>query len=81
MARHLIKRLMMTTALTVIGFAGNAAYAQTKVDPVQVSVGGFFGQFVSYISQDDVAARANGSSGKVTQFDESADSRSISTGG
>jgi outer membrane protein OmpU len=68
------RRLLATTALTLVGVWSGVCRAQTMVEPVRVTVGGFFGQFVSYIKQDDVAATANGSSGKVTQFDESADS-------
>jgi outer membrane protein OmpU len=73
MALHVMKRLMATTALTVVGLAGSA-HAQTIVEPVKVTVGGFFGQFVSYINQDDVGTPSNGSSGKLTQFDVSSDS-------
>jgi outer membrane protein OmpU len=69
-----MKRLLATTALTVVGLAGTAAHAQTNVEPLRLTVGGFFGQFVSYIDQDDVAAVAGGSSGKVTQLDVSSDS-------
>jgi predicted porin len=60
--------------LTVLGFVGDAAHAQTSVQPVQVTVGGFHGQFGSYIDQDDVGATANGSSGKLSKFDMTSDS-------
>jgi outer membrane protein OmpU len=66
--------LLATTALALAGAWEGAAYAQTNVEPLKLTVGGFFGQFVSYIDQDDVGAQANGSSGKVTQFDVSSDS-------
>ena len=67
------------TALVAVGFYGHAAYAQTKVQPIQVTVGGFHGQFVSFIKQDDVGSTTvNGvpgqTSGKLTQWDESSDS-------
>ncbi len=68
------RRLLATTALTFVGVWSGAGHAQTNVEPLKLTVGGFFGQFVSYIHQDDVAARANGSSGKVTRIDESSNS-------
>ena len=61
-------------ALTAIGLVGNTVQAQTAVEPIRVTVGGFVGQFFSAIDQDDVGATANGSSGKLTQFDMSSDS-------
>jgi outer membrane protein OmpU len=70
----MMRRLLATTALTLVGGWGGLAYAQTTVEPLKLTVGGFFGQFLSYVDQDDVGARANGSSGKLTQFDESSDS-------
>jgi outer membrane protein OmpU len=63
-----------TIALTVLGFASDGAQAQTRVDPVRVTVGGFHGQFFSAIDQDDVGATTTGGSGKLTQFDMSSDS-------
>ena len=60
--------------MLTVGGACAGAYAQTRVEPINLTVGGYFGQFLSYIDQDDVGARVNGSSGKVTQFDVSSDS-------
>jgi predicted porin len=70
----LTQRLLATTALGLVGVWSGAAHAQTKVEPIKVTVGGFFGQFVSYIKQDDVGATLNGSSGKLTELDVSSDS-------
>ena len=69
------KHLLGTTALVAAGMFAMAdtAAAQTKVGPVQVSIGGYYAEYVSYTSQDDVGAVANGSSGKLTQFDQFSD--------
>ena len=69
------KHLLGTTALVAAGLFGlvDTAAAQTKVQPIQVSVGGYWGEFVSYTSQDDRCAIANGTSGKCTQFDQWSD--------
>jgi predicted porin len=74
--RRLIWSAVATTAL---GFTSVTADAQTKVQPIQVTVGGFHGQFVSFIKQDDVGSTtvnnvAGQTSGKLTQWDESSDS-------
>jgi outer membrane protein OmpU len=71
-ARH--RWVPPAVALTAIGLASYAVHAQTVVEPIRVTVGGFVGQFFSYIDQDDVGATANGSSGKLTQADMSSDS-------
>lgn len=50
------------------------AFAQSKVQPIEVSIGGFHGQFVSYVDQDNVGDRSNGRSGKLTPVDVTSDS-------
>ena len=52
------KHLLGTTALVAAGMFAMAdtAAAQTKVGPVQVSVGGYYAEYVSYTSQDDRGA-------------------------
>jgi outer membrane protein OmpU len=69
------KHLLGTTALVAAGLFGlvDTAAAQTKVQPIQVSVGGYWGEYVSYTNQDDVGDRTNGRDGKITQFDEWSD--------
>jgi outer membrane protein OmpU len=67
------KRLLATTALTFLGFGATTALAQTPVKPVEVSIGGFFSQFLSYIDQDNVGSSA-GTAGKPARFDVSYDS-------
>jgi predicted porin len=73
------KHLLGTTALVAAGLFGlvDTAAAQTKVMPIQVSVGGYWGEFVSYTTQDDRGSTtsqvANATSGKLTQFDEWSD--------
>ncbi len=71
------KQLLSTSALvgaTVIAFSGmDLAYAQQKVEPIKISVGGFITQFVSYVDQDDVGSTAAGRSGKIVQFDQFSD--------
>ncbi len=69
------KHLLGTTALVAAGMFAMAdtAAAQTKVGPVQVSVGGYYAEYVSYTSQDDVGATTTGGSGKLTQFDQWSD--------
>src|SRR5690349_19036311 len=73
------KHLLGTTALVAAGLFGlvDTAAAQTKVMPIQVSVGGYWGEFVSYTNQDDrgstTSQAANATSGKLTQFDEWSD--------
>jgi outer membrane protein OmpU len=66
--------LPSTIAVTVLGLASTGAHGQTKVEPIRITIGGFYGQFFSYINQDDVGDRTNGRSGKLTQFDVSSDS-------
>ena len=58
------KHLLGTTALVAAGMFAMAdtASAQTKVGPVQVSVGGYYAEYVSYTSQDDVGATTTGGS-------------------
>jgi outer membrane protein OmpU len=68
------RRWVPTVALTVFGLVGHEAHGQTSVEPVRVTVGGFYGQFLSYIDQDDVGDRTDGRSGKLTQTDVSSDS-------
>jgi predicted porin len=51
--RKIISRLLATTALSVIG--ASPALAQAN-KPVEVSIGGFFSQFLSYIHQDNVTS-------------------------
>ena len=57
------KQLLTTSALVAAGMMATAggASAQTAPasQPIQVTVGGYMYQFVSYVSQDD---RSNGSS-------------------
>jgi predicted porin len=64
------KYLLGTTALVAAGMFAmvDTAAAQTKVQPVQVSVGGYWGEFLSYTSQDDVCA-----GGKCTEIDQFSD--------
>jgi predicted porin len=67
------KHLLGTTALVAAGMFGlvDTAAAQTKVMPIQVSVGGYMGEFVSYTSQDDRGGAAFNQ--KLTQFDQWSD--------
>jgi len=67
------KHLLGTTALVAAGLFGlvDTAAAQTKVQPIQVSVGGYWGEFVSYTSQDDRGGAAFNQ--KLTQFDQWSD--------
>jgi outer membrane protein OmpU len=69
------KHLLGTTALVAAGMFAmvDTAAAQTKVGPVQVSVGGYYAEYVSYTSQDDRAAVVGTSSGKFTEFDQWSD--------
>jgi predicted porin len=61
-------------AAAAVGLFTHAAHAQSKVEPIRVTVGGFHSQFLSYINQDDVGTVTNGTSGKLTQWDVSSDS-------
>jgi predicted porin len=65
--------LLGTTALVTVGVmaAASTAAAQTKVQPIQISVGGYMGEFVSYTSQDDRGGAAFNQ--KLTQFDQWSD--------
>jgi len=65
--------LLGTTALVSVGViaAASTAVAQTKVQPIQVSVGGYWGEFVSYTSQDDRGGAAFNQ--KLTEFDQWSD--------
>jgi outer membrane protein OmpU len=67
------KHLLGTTALVAAGLFGlvDTAAAQTKVQPIQVSVGGYWGEFVSYTAQDDRGGAAFNQ--KLTKFDEWSD--------
>jgi predicted porin len=67
------KHLLGTTALVAAGMFAmvDTAAAQTKVMPIQVSVGGYMGEFVSYTSQDDRGGAAFNQ--KLTQFDQWSD--------
>jgi outer membrane protein OmpU len=69
------KHLLGTTALVAAGMFAMAdtAAAQTKVGPVQVSVGGYYAEYISYTSQDDRGAVVGTSSGKLTEFDQYSD--------
>jgi outer membrane protein OmpU len=69
------KHLLGTTALVAAGMFAmvDTAAAQTKVMPIQVSVGGYYAEYISYTNQDDVGATTTGGSGKLTQFDEYSD--------
>jgi outer membrane protein OmpU len=69
----MIKCLLGTTALVTAGVIATAstAAAQTKVMPIQVSVGGYFGEFISYTNQDDRGGAAFNQ--KLTEFDEFSD--------
>lgn len=64
------KCLLATTALTFIGLS--AAQAQPRVEPVQVTIGGFFSQYLSYVDQDNVAGA--GVPGKPAKVDVTYDS-------
>jgi hypothetical protein len=66
--------LLATTALTFIGLGASTAQAQTqpRVQPVQVTIGGFFSQFLSYVDQDNVASA--GVSGNPAKVDVTYDS-------
>ena len=69
------RRLLVTTALTLIGCvaAAGPALAQAKSEPIKITVGGFVSQFVSYASQDDVGNRDAGRSGKLLELDQHSD--------
>jgi hypothetical protein len=60
------KHLLGTTALVAAGMFAmvDTAAAQTKVQPIQVSVGGYWAEYVSYTSQDDVGG-AGGIAGSL----------------
>jgi outer membrane protein OmpU len=72
------RRLLEATALVTAAVAGiwtvSEAQAQTKTEPISVSVGGYHGQFVSYVDQDNRGDRTNGRSGKFTAVDVTSDS-------
>jgi outer membrane protein OmpU len=70
-----MKHLLGTTALVAAGTLAmiDTAAAQTKVMPIQVNVGGYVSEWISYTKQDDVGDRSNGRSGKLTQFDQWSD--------
>jgi len=70
------RRLLETTAFSAfaIGLVPVAALAQTKTQPIEISIGGFHGQFVSYVDQDDRGDRTAGRSGKLTPVDVTSDS-------
>lgn len=65
---NLLRRLLATTALSVIGAL--PAVAQDR--PVQVTVGGFYGEFLSYVDQDNVSGP--GVPGRPVHFDVTTDS-------
>lgn len=69
------KHLLGTTALVAAGMFAmtDTAAAQTKVQPIQVSIGGYWAEYISYTSQDDRAPTGGFRSGKVTEFDEFSD--------
>jgi hypothetical protein len=69
------KHLLGTTALVAAGMFAmvDTAAAQTKVQPIQVSVGGYWAEYISYTTQDDVGDTTNGRSGELTQFDQFSD--------
>lgn len=73
------KQLLGTTALVAAGMFAmvDTASAQTKVEPIKVSVGGYLGEFISYTDQDDFTAATGGTStgrqGRFTRFDEWSD--------
>jgi predicted porin len=69
------KHLLGTTALVAAGLFGlvDTAAAQTKVQPIQVSVGGYWSEWVSYTHQDDRGDTTSGRSGKLTKFDQWSD--------
>ena len=76
----MIQRLLGTTALAgaAIFAVSSTAAAQTKVQPIQVSVGGYWGEYISYTNQDNVGSTTvNGvpgvTDGKITKFDEWSD--------
>jgi predicted porin len=67
------KHLLGTTALVAAGMFAmtDTAAAQTKVGPVQVSVGGYYAEYVSYTDQDDRGGAAFNQ--KLTEFDQWSD--------
>jgi predicted porin len=67
------KHLLGTTALVAAGVLAmvDTAAAQTKVGPIQVSVGGYWGEFVSYTDQDDRGGPL--ANQKLTELDEWSD--------
>jgi outer membrane protein OmpU len=69
------KHLLGTTALVAAGMFAmvDTAAAQTKVQPIQVSVGGYWAEYVSYTNQDDRGTVVGGSSGELIQFDQWSD--------
>jgi predicted porin len=70
------KHLLGTTALVAAGMFAmvDTAYAQAKVEPVKVTVGGYFGEFVTYVDQDDFASIAGaGREGELNQLTEWSD--------
>lgn len=71
------KHLLGTTALVAAGMFAmvDTAYAQAKVEPVKVTVGGYFGEFVTYTDQDDFPniTGVAGDKGRFTQLDQWSD--------
>jgi predicted porin len=71
------KHLLGTTALVAAGLLGMATAAQAqdqmkKAEPVQVSVGGYHGQFFGWVDQKNRSGA--GASGKPVDFDVQSDS-------
>ena len=62
--------------MILVGFAALSApaWAQSKVEPIKITVNGFMGQFISFTSQDDVGRQSTGGSGKLSKFDNHTDS-------
>jgi outer membrane protein OmpU len=67
--KEFVRRLLATTALSVMGVAPALAQANK---PVEVSIGGFYSQFLSYIDQDNVTSA--GVPGNPQAFDVTYDS-------
>lgn len=65
------KYLLGTTALVAAGMLGMAGGAQAQPKPVQVSVGGYNSQWVSWVNQSNIFGGGNGKDIHVDQQNES----------
>ncbi|MBI3706605.1 MAG: porin [Proteobacteria bacterium] len=75
--RHAFLATSALLAATIaIGYREARAQSQppSRQIPIRVSLGGFHGQFLSYVNQDAVGSRANGGSGELGKVEETSDS-------